>query len=169
MGACSSCLGRGKPKDVFDEDEESRLLFDDPNGLHYGSFGDQAMNGQEDPVEVQRENEALQRVVAKTSDNMVDIFDIAPQNNISRPTPAPFAYAGQEARIARYQNLLSRLASKDDSPVRGQGQGQMPPGIQVDWLPEDEPVEMQGNAPSIKSETDEPLVGTFADAAAAMS
>ncbi|RBQ96535.1 hypothetical protein VDGD_20223 [Verticillium dahliae] len=50
------------------QDEESRLLFDDPNGIHYGSFGDQSMSGQEDPVEVQRENEALQRVVAKTSE-----------------------------------------------------------------------------------------------------
>ncbi|KAG7109678.1 hypothetical protein HYQ44_011662 [Verticillium longisporum] len=113
MGVCTSCLG-GSRKEVFDEDEESRLLFDDPNGIHYGSFGDQSMSGQEDPVEVQRENEALQRVVAKTSDNMVDIFEIAPQDHAARPAPALFAYAGQEARIVRYQHLLSKLASKHE-------------------------------------------------------
>jgi hypothetical protein len=36
--------------------------------MHYGSFGEQQMNGQEDPLETQRETEALQRVVAKTSE-----------------------------------------------------------------------------------------------------
>lgn len=36
--------------------------------MHYGSFGEQSVNGQEDPMEVQRETEALQRVVAKTSE-----------------------------------------------------------------------------------------------------
>lgn len=50
------------------QDDESRLLFDDPNGVHYGSFGEQQMNGHEDPQEVQREIEALQRVVARTSE-----------------------------------------------------------------------------------------------------
>ncbi|ROT43811.1 hypothetical protein SODALDRAFT_269421 [Sodiomyces alkalinus F11] len=171
MGVCSSCLGRGNPKDAFDEDEESRLL-DDPNGIHYNSFGEPGINGQDNnPVEVQRENEALQRVVAKTSDNMVDIFEIAPQHQPARPNPGPFAYAGQEARIVRYQHLLSRLASKHDDLGRGISvQGQGPPGIQVDWFPEEEAVEVQqGKAPSVKSDSDEPLVGTFADAAAAMS
>ncbi|KAM0532245.1 hypothetical protein ACHAPP_007184 [Verticillium nonalfalfae] len=134
-------------------DEESRLLFDDPNGIHYGSFGDQSMSGQEDPVEVQRENEALQRVVAKTSDNMVDIFEIAPQDHAARPAPALFAYAGQEARIVRYQHLLSKLASKDE----GEGQGQGPAGVQVDWLPQEDTVDVQRRAPSIKSESDGPL------------
>ncbi|KAF3352035.1 hypothetical protein VdG1_09489 [Verticillium dahliae VDG1] len=135
------------------QDEESRLLFDDPNGIHYGSFGDQSMSGQEDPVEVQRENEALQRVVAKTSDNMVDIFEIAPQDQAARPAPALFAYAGQEARIVRYQHLLSKLASKDE----GEGQGQGPAGVQVDWLPQEDTVDVQRRAPSIKSESDGPL------------
>lgn len=46
--------------------EESRLLYEDGNGMQYGSFGDAAMGG-DDTVEAQRENEALQRVVAKTS------------------------------------------------------------------------------------------------------
>jgi hypothetical protein len=50
------------------QDEESRLLFDDPSGVHYGSFGEQQVGGGDDPIEVQREIEALQRVVARTSE-----------------------------------------------------------------------------------------------------
>lgn len=49
------------------QSEENRLLYDDGNGVQYGSFGDGALNGEGDTAEVQRENEALQRVVAKTS------------------------------------------------------------------------------------------------------
>lgn len=49
------------------QDEEDRLLYDDANGMQYGSFGDQHMSGENDTLEVQRESEALQRVVAKTS------------------------------------------------------------------------------------------------------
>ncbi|KAH6685085.1 late endosomal/lysosomal adaptor and MAPK and MTOR activator-domain-containing protein [Plectosphaerella plurivora] len=161
MGVCMSCLGR--KKESFDEDEESRLLFDDPNNLHYGSFSDQPINGQEDAVEIQRENEALQRVVAKTSDNMVDIFEIAPQDPALRPAAASFAYAGQEARIVRYQHLLSKLSGNEDGQDLVTGGA----GVHVDW-PEETPGTPHG-APSIKSESDEPLVGTFADAAAAMS
>lgn len=50
------------------QDEESRLLFDDPDTIHYGSFGEQQVTGQNDPLEAQREIEALQRVVARTSE-----------------------------------------------------------------------------------------------------
>ena len=89
MGVCASCLG-GRKKDVVDEvcllshppafgyelntgpaflqDEESPLFMDDGNNLHYGSFDDPHLSGQDDPVEVQRENEALLRVVARTSE-----------------------------------------------------------------------------------------------------
>jgi hypothetical protein len=35
--------------------------------MQYGSFGDGTLNGEGDTAEAQRENEALQRVVAKTS------------------------------------------------------------------------------------------------------
>jgi hypothetical protein len=50
------------------QDENSRLLFDDTHANHYGSFGDQGAGTiQADPQEVQRETEALQKVVAQTS------------------------------------------------------------------------------------------------------
>ncbi|KPM34489.1 hypothetical protein AK830_g12077 [Neonectria ditissima] len=161
MGACASCLGR-RDSDAYDEDEADRLLYDDANGMQYGSFGDQGLTGENDTLEVQRENEALQRVVAKTSNNMVDIFEIAPQENAARGASTPFAYAGQGARLARYQHLVSKLNAQSDAPA---------PGVKVDWLPEEETIEMQRNGPaSIKTidTEDGPLVGTFADAAAAM-
>lgn len=52
---------------VLLQSEENRLLYGDGNDVQYGSFGDAALNGEGDTAEVQRENEALQRVVAKTS------------------------------------------------------------------------------------------------------
>lgn len=93
---------------------------------------------------------------------MVDIFAIAPQDSTPRGTTTPFAYAGQGARLARYQHLISKLNTQDDSP---------PTGVKVDWLPEEETIEMQRNGQgSVKTldSDDGPLVGTFADAAAAM-
>lgn len=49
------------------QEDESRLLLDDPNNFQYGSFGEQNANTHTDPLESQRELEALQKVVAKTS------------------------------------------------------------------------------------------------------
>lgn len=49
------------------QDEQSRLL-EDSHANHYGSFGDQPTGVvQADPQEVQRENEALLKVVNQTS------------------------------------------------------------------------------------------------------
>jgi len=90
---------------------------------------------------------------------MVDIYDIVPQDKTVQPAPAPYAYAGQEARMARYQTLLSKLSSHDD----------LAPVAHVDWgVPEDDTIEMQHNSLPIKPEGGEALVGNFADAAAAM-
>ncbi|KAI0836282.1 late endosomal/lysosomal adaptor and MAPK and MTOR activator-domain-containing protein [Hypoxylon sp. FL0890] len=153
MGICSSCLGRRR-RDSYDEDDVSRLLFDDPNNLQYGSFGEHNLNAQADPLESQREVEALQRVVARTSNNLVDVFEITPQES-QRTQPALFS--GQEARLARYQNILSKISPD----VEGNADGG--PGA-VEWLlSEDDTVELQGKAPSIKDEAGGPLVGTFAD------
>ena len=96
---------------------------------------------------------------------MVDVFEIAPQDQSTRGTATPFAYAGQGARVARYQHLVSKLSiSADDDPETN------PPGIKVDWIADDDNMEMQSNrAASIKTvdKDDGPMVGTFADAAAA--
>ncbi|KAK3380878.1 hypothetical protein B0H63DRAFT_523617 [Podospora didyma] len=193
MGNCSSCLGNRRA-DEFDEDDEAQRLFDDSANLQYGSFDQQQMMGQEDPLEVQREIEALQRVVNRTSEyirppllflfcpplpgahahahvcttrghglgtNMVDIYDIVPQENkVVQPAPAPYAYAGQDARMARYQTLLSKLSSHGDLTTAV---------ARVDWgIPEDDTIEMQQSPLPIKLEGGEALVGNFADAADAM-
>lgn len=160
MGICASCLGTRR-RDSYDEDDESRLLFDDASGMQYGSFGEQQMNGQDDPLETQREIEALQRVVARTSDNMVDIFEIAPIENPQRTAPTAYALAGQEARLMRYHSLLSKLGSEDDTAVNG---------TKLDWIAdEDDTMELQRSMPPIKAESEDALVGNFAEAAAAMS
>lgn len=163
MGNCSSCIGHGR-RDSFDQDDEAQHLFDDPNSLQYGSFDQQHMTGHEDPQEVQREIEALQRVVARTSDNMVDIYDIVPQGKAAAapadaaPTPS-YAYADDEPHTARYQTLLSKLSSHDDLAAVAR----------VDWgVPEDDTIEMQQSLVPVKVEGSEALVGNFADAAAAM-
>jgi hypothetical protein len=53
---------------MLNQDENSRLLFDDAHANHYGSFGEQSAGIiQADPLEVQRETEALQKVVTQTS------------------------------------------------------------------------------------------------------
>lgn len=93
---------------------------------------------------------------------MVDIFEIAPQEPANRGSSTPFAYAGQGARMARYQHLVSKLNANEDSP---------PAGVKVDWLADEDTVEVNSERPaSLKTldEDDGALVGTFADAAAAM-
>ncbi|KAI0164035.1 late endosomal/lysosomal adaptor and MAPK and MTOR activator-domain-containing protein [Xylariaceae sp. FL1272] len=154
MGACASCLGRRR-SDSIDE-EDSRLLFEDGNNMQYGSFGDHNLNSQADPLESQREAEALQRVVARTSNNLVDVFEITPQES-QRPHPAIFA--GQDARLSRYQNILSRLSTGDEAT-----------GGNVEWLvSEDDDGDQHDQPVTIKETSKEPLVGTFADAAAAVA
>ena len=67
MGNCSSCLGQRR-RSVYEEDDESRMLFEDADGTNYGSFGDAAMNDRDEARESQREAEALQSVVTRTSE-----------------------------------------------------------------------------------------------------
>ncbi|KAI1760035.1 late endosomal/lysosomal adaptor and MAPK and MTOR activator-domain-containing protein [Hypoxylon sp. FL1150] len=157
MGICASCLGRQR-RDSYNEDDVSRLLFDDPTSIQYGSFGDHSLNPQADPLESQREVEALQRVVARTSNNLVDVFEIAPQES---QRTQPTIFSGQDVRLARYQNILSKLSPDGDVASADVGPGA------VEWLlSEEDSLELQSKAPSIKDEAGGPLVGTFADAAA---
>lgn len=87
---------------------------------------------------------------------MVDIFEVTPQSNPSRAPPA-FPYA-HDPQTSRYQNLLSRLSVADDEPVDG---------VHVDWLPAEHDDNIEMRSEQGKGD-DKPLVGTFADAAAAM-
>ncbi|KAI1817255.1 late endosomal/lysosomal adaptor and MAPK and MTOR activator-domain-containing protein [Poronia punctata] len=161
MGICASCLGR-KRSDSIDEDDVTRLLFDDPNNMRidYGSFAEHNLNSQGDPLESQREVEALQRVVARTSNNLVDVFEIAPQESqISQPT----VFSGHDVRLSRYQTILSKLSSNNDGVAEGH------PGA-VEWLlSEEDNGELPDQTITIKEGSAGPLVGTFADAAVAVA
>ncbi|KAI1824266.1 late endosomal/lysosomal adaptor and MAPK and MTOR activator-domain-containing protein [Xylaria intraflava] len=160
MGICASCLGRQR-KDSFDEDVVSRLLFNDPNNIQYGSFAEHNLNAQADPLESQREVEALQRVVARTSSNLVDVFDIAPQES---QRTQPMVLSKRDARHARYQSILSKI-SADDGTTAVDGSKRT-----VEWLlNEDDNPDLPRQNITIREGSAGPLVGTFADAAAAVA
>jgi hypothetical protein len=92
---------------------------------------------------------------------MVDIFEIAPQADTARPGPAQVSYAGHEARIARYQTLINKLELASNESVATDG-------TQIDWVPQDEDGHIELHPALGGKADDKPLVGTFADAAAAM-
>lgn len=63
----------------FAEKDASRLLFDDEHSNPYGTFNDQSPGvNHADPQEVQRETEALQKVVAQTSKWVAYLFPVRP-------------------------------------------------------------------------------------------
>ncbi|KAK6597552.1 hypothetical protein H4I95_09823 [Botrytis cinerea] len=148
MGNCSSCLGLERNRDSSDEGEDQRLLFEnDAHSHHYGSFGNQDSNAiQADPQEVQRETEALQKVVAQTSNHLVDIFAMVPQNVPRAPVTM---YNG---RIEQYKT----------NPVEGTHP------ISDGWASDDEDVEEMKKYKPVKSEDVGPLLGGFADAESTM-
>lgn len=87
---------------------------------------------------------------------MVDIFEISQQH--SSNASAAFGYG---ARNARYQHLVSKLSSENVD---------QPDGIKIDWFTDDDTPESTERPMSLKTldNDDGALVGTFADAAAAM-
>lgn len=92
------------------------MLFEDADGTNYGSFGDATMNDRDEARESQREAEALQSVVTRTSDNMVDVFEIAPQRHGLHGLPAPYTL-GMPGN--QFQNLLSKLSDTEDADMDG--------------------------------------------------
>ncbi|KAG6039654.1 hypothetical protein E4U41_002322 [Claviceps citrina] len=164
MGICQSCLGRWRDLDAYDEGEETCLLYDDGHGMQYGCFSDDSICGEE--TEAQCEHDALQRVIDKTTSEMVDVFEIAPPPDdgghigISIPCAIP----GQMGRTSRYQHLVSKFNDRV---------GNCAHKITIDVRTErDNKLEMRSNR-SARSRTlgkknRAALVGTFVDAAAAM-
>jgi len=158
MGICSSCLGRNR--DPSDEDDNSRLLFEDSQAINYGSFGDHNPSAlQTDPQDVQRETEALQKIVAQTSNHLVDIFAMLPQNLQRSPTTT---YSGQDARLLQYQNVLAKVSTEDLSKTTGN----LSAGGQQDateWASDDEVDDAMQNYRVVRSRDMGPLLGGFAD------
>ncbi|TEY43466.1 hypothetical protein BOTCAL_0370g00160 [Botryotinia calthae] len=167
MGNCSSCLGLERNQDSSDEGEDQRLLFEnDAHSHHYGSFGNQDSNAiQADPQEVQRETEALQKVVAQTSNHLVDIFAMVPQNVPRAPVTM---YNGQDARLLRYQEVLAKIPSQDGSSNTKQTPVEGTHPISDGWASDDEDVEEMKKYKPVKSEDVGPLLGGFADAESTM-
>ncbi|OBT86484.1 hypothetical protein VE02_04931 [Pseudogymnoascus sp. 03VT05] len=156
MGICSSCLGRDRGSE---EDDTSRLIFDDPLANNYGSFTDQnVVTTQADPQDVQRESEALQNIVAETSNHLVDIFAMAPQ---SQQRPPATSYASQPARFVTYKDLLGKPPM--DEPYVGTSRPPTADGKDADWLSDDEDDELSGKSPGITKPDVGPLLGGFAD------
>jgi len=162
MGICSSCLSLNRDRDLSDDDEQSRLLFDDPNANHYGSFGDQNTGIiQADPQEVQRETEALQKVVAQTSNHLVDIFAMVPQNMPSTPSTV---FPAQDARLLRYQDVLAKMSTKGDSSTTNQLSAESTLNMSDGWISEEDDAEEGKDQRAVKSKDVGRLVGGFADA-----
>jgi len=162
MGICSSCLGFNRDRLLSDNDENSRLLFDDPHTNQYGSFGDQNTGViQADPQELQRENEALQKVVAQTSNHLVDIFAMVPQ---SVPPPPTSTFPVHDARLSRYQDVLAKLSTKGLAKTTNQQLNDGASNPSDGWLSDDDNVDDFRGIHAIKSETTGPLLGGFADA-----
>ncbi|TVY65717.1 hypothetical protein LSUE1_G009119 [Lachnellula suecica] len=165
MGICSSCLRRDRDRDLSDEDESSRLLFEDPHGHHYGSFGDQHAGViQADPQEVQRENEALQKVVVQTSNHLVDIFAMVPQTGVPAPSTV---FPAQDAKLLRYQDVLAKMSTHDPSSKTKHASADNTPVVSDGWLSEEDDMEEMKRHTPVKSEGIGPLLGGFADAESA--
>jgi len=162
MGICASCLGMRQGSDLSEEDENSRLLFDDAHANHYGSFGDQNTGiVQADPQEVQRENEALQKVVAQTSNHLVDIFAMVPQSVAPVSTAA---FPAQDARSLRYQHVLRNMSIKERQYGTNQAPIESIPNASDGWISEEEDVEESKGSRAVESSSVGPLLGGFADA-----
>jgi len=166
MGICASCLGLDRDREGSEEDEQSRLLFDDPHSNQYGSFGEQNTGLiHADPQEVQRETEALQKVVMQTSNHLVDIFAMIPQNT---PRVPDAVFGGQDTRLLRYQDVLAKISTHAQSEDQHQLSAGGNANVSDGWVSEDEDVEDVKFYGHVKSEDVGPLLGGFADAESAM-
>lgn len=104
MGACSSCLGWNS----YDEDERSRLL--NSEEAAYGSQGQHVPGYQPqmtDPGDLEREREQLQRIVAQTNENLIDIF-------AALHPPAPYV---DKSKVEMYKVLLQRTSPPYLAPM----------------------------------------------------
>ncbi|KAI9800958.1 MAG: hypothetical protein M1833_003095 [Piccolia ochrophora] len=115
MGICSSCLGADRDKQQNRSSESARLLGDDPQQAQYGSLSAPPHGiAQVDPQDVQREEAALQSILAQTSDKLIDIFALHPQTGSPTVTSAFVSATDSKSRL--YQNLLRQVTSSDALP-----------------------------------------------------
>ncbi|TQS34966.1 hypothetical protein Golomagni_04630 [Golovinomyces magnicellulatus] len=161
MGICFSCLIGDPDRDFPDDDEQSRLLFEDSLDAQYGTFsGHDPRSIYADPVEAQRANEALMKVVTKTSDHLVDIFAVIPQNTASSPA-ASFPY--QDSCPQQYEDIIAKISFDDRGEVPLENSSLNPLPLFDVWTTDEENHQKFKSHHSIKSEGVGPFLGEFED------
>ncbi|KAI9673023.1 MAG: hypothetical protein M1817_003187 [Caeruleum heppii] len=113
MGICSSCLGHSRRQGQTDTSETSRLLYDDPHQLQYGGINGGPVQGQLqiDPQDIQREEAALQKILAQTTESLVDVFALHPSTQ--DPSTSTAYSTAADLKIERYQRLLQQISMSD--------------------------------------------------------
>lgn len=101
----------------------------------------------------------LAQITDAVNSNLVDVFEV---QEAQRSYPA--LLSGQDMRVARYQNILSKLSSDDDSDTMDGAD------VSYEWTVDDDEdhIELRHGQTAIKGAIG-PLVGTFADAAKAIA
>ncbi|CCU75401.1 hypothetical protein BGHDH14_bgh01205 [Blumeria hordei DH14] len=162
MGICFSCLGYVRDEDFPEENDHSQLLYNGTHGQLYGSFGDISSDSlYEDPIEVQRANEALQNIVSQTSEHLVDIFAITPQDlPLSIPT---IHFPAREAQLSQFRNIISKLPLEEPSNGSYNNVVNSQPCSYDAWMSDEENDEKSENYPTVKLKGIGSLLGRFAD------
>ncbi|KAK3115695.1 hypothetical protein LTR53_004711 [Teratosphaeriaceae sp. CCFEE 6253] len=109
MGACASCLGLDRHPSPDDRVDETDALLDSVHGARYGSVGSIDV-AQPDQEELRREREALERITAEATDNMIDIAHPG-----SADFSHHFAHTPYDRRPAEANGPAKLAAAVDDA------------------------------------------------------
>jgi hypothetical protein len=90
---------------------------------------------------------------------------MVPQN--SPPAPST-VFPAHDARILRYQDVLAKMSTHDQSSKAKQLPNENTPNVSDDWMSEEDDMEEVKSCTPVKSEGIGPLLGGFADAESAM-
>ncbi|KAI9759246.1 MAG: hypothetical protein M4579_002455 [Chaenotheca gracillima] len=133
MGICSSCLRAVRRPGRNDSAETSRLLYDDAQQAQYGAIGNGSSGtvAQIDPRDIAREEAALQKILVRASDNLMDIFALQFQPARDQPTPPQ----SQEVdfKIEHYQRLLQLMSSAPASAAENTLSTGTVGRVETDW------------------------------------
>jgi len=108
----------------------------------------------------------LQKVVTQTSNHLVDIFAMVPQNVLPTTTTT---FPAQDARLLRYQDVLAKMSAHDESGKTKQLPAENTLNISDGWISENDDIEEIKGSRAVKLEDVGPLLGGFADAETAMA
>lgn len=89
---------------------------------------------------------------------------MVPQNG---PPAASSLFPAQDAKLLRYQDVLAKMSTHDQS-IPTQVSADNTPNVSDGWLSEEDEVEEMKRTTPVKSDGIGPLLGGFADAESAM-